>query len=357
MLAVVVGVVVWEMLRLQIAVAFLFTVVLEIAMGVKSSVPMAGVASRIDDRSRRVFLTFGIVLGVVFDRLLIPELAVAAEHLSTGDVGRALREIVDEPDLFAADLLAVRPLLAAFGAVFVWLVFAEYLFNTDRTERRAWLGAPEAALARVERPWLVSAITAAAGATTVAVFVEGTSSVVILAMGAAGGATYALSKGISRWARRSTGRRAVSVHAGTVIFERALVIFLMCEILDGVSVLQSMKVVPQPILQILVVGAAVTVGAVVLARASSRVVEAEGLSRNKHLRAGAAYVLGVLSIMLWASLLFPIPGIIAAWVGTVIILAAFVTSWQSWDDLRASLLRRTPTTQSKLTPDEAELPR
>lgn len=70
---------------------------------------------------------------------------------------------------------------------------------------------------------------------------------------------------------------------------------------------------------------------------------------------GAAYVLGVLSIMLWASLLFPIPGIIAAWVGTVIILAAFVTSWQSWDDLRASLVRRTPTTQSKLTPDEAEL--
>ncbi|MBS3179822.1 MULTISPECIES: DUF475 domain-containing protein [unclassified Pseudoclavibacter] len=349
-LTAVVTLVAWEVLGLQIAAAFLFLVVLETTMGVKSAVPMAGVATRIDERSRRIFLTFGLVVGELLGRLLLPEFAVAVEHAREGDthLWNAFIEVVTDPSAFASDLLHIRPAIAAYGAVFVWLVFAEYLFNTDRTSRGSWLGPAEARLARVRRPWLASISTAVIGATVGAFLVPPHAALIIFACGAAGGATYALSKGIAAWARRGTGGRRVSVHAGTVIFERALVIFLMCEILDGVSVLQSVKAVPSPVLQILIASAAVTVGAVLLALVTGRVVASDGLARHRHLKAGAAYCLGALSILLWASLIAPIPGIVASWVATVIILAALITSLPIWERLVDGLRARLAAAQARL---------
>ncbi|WP_371030082.1 DUF475 domain-containing protein [Pseudoclavibacter sp. JSM 162008] len=246
-LTAVVALVAWEVLGLQIAVAFLFLVVLETTMGAKSAVPMAGVATRIDERSRRIFLTFGLVVGELLGRLLLPEFAVAVEHAREGDthLWQAFIEVVTNPSAFAADLLHIRPAIAAYGAVFVWLVFAEYLFNTDRADRGSWLGPAEARLARVRRPWLASVSTAVIGATVGAFLVPPHAALIIFACGAAGGAS-------------------------------------------------------------------------------------------------------ALSILLWASLIAPIPGIVASWVATVIILAALITSLPIWERFVDSLRSRLAAAQERL---------
>ena len=330
----------------QVALALVILVTLEIVMAADSSVPMAGVASRIDSRARQLFLSLGLVVGVVTVRLLLPPLAVATDE---GDAGGAMVDAVVEPSEFAADLLEVRPAIAAFGAVFVWLVFAEYLFNTDRLTRRPWMGAPEAALARVKHPWAWSWATAAAGATTVALLVAADERLQVLAWSAAGGAAYGLSKAVAKWARRGSGGFRLHAHAATVIVERALVIFLVFEILDGVSTLQSVTILPVPAVQAMVAGAAVVIGAVFLAGLTSGVVSADGLSKLRHLKAGAAYVLGVLSLLLWASLVVAIPGAVAAWVGSAVILAALVSSLRPRARLRAKRVRRSGARQREAT--------
>ncbi|PPG41500.1 DUF475 domain-containing protein [Pseudoclavibacter sp. RFBA6] len=336
----------------QVALALVLLVTLEIAMAADSSVPMAGVASRIDSRARQLFLSLGLVIGVVSVRLLLPPLAVATDE---GDAGGAMVEAVVEPSEFAADLLEVRPAIAAFGAVFVWLVFAEYLFNTDRLTRRPWMGAPEAALARVQHPWAWSWATAAAGALLVAALVAPADRPHVLAWSAAGGLTYALSKGVSKWARGGVGAFRLHAHASTVIVERALVIFLVFEILDGVSTLQSVTIVPVPAVQAMVAGTAVLIGAVFLAGLTSGVVSADGLSKLRHLRAGAAYVLGLLSVLLWTSLVVPIPGAVAAWAGSAVILAAFVTSLRPRARLRAKRVRLAGQRQNAEARSRAEM--
>lgn len=270
-------------------------------------------------------------------RLLLPPLAVATE---VGDAGVALQHAVAEPRTFAQELLAVRPLIAGFGAAFVWLVFAEYLFNTDRARRRPWLGRPEAVLAQVKAPRLAAFSTAALG-TLIAAVAAGSDLAPAIALGGALGiGAYVISQGLATWARRRPGALRAHIHAATVIFERALVIFLVFEILDGLPALGANTVLPAPALQAIIAGTAVAIGAVFLGRLTSGVVAVDGLGRLRHLRAGAAYVLGTLSLLLWTSVVVPVPSTIATWFGSAIIAAAVLSSLRPRVRLRARRVAR-----------------
>jgi uncharacterized protein len=329
----------WFAIGPAAALALVALALLEVAMAADSSVPMAGIAARLHSPARRLFLSLGIVAGVLAMRLLLPPAAVAA---SLGaDPSAAVDEAVFRPGAFAAHLADVRPALAAFGAAFIWLVFAEYLFNTDRASRRAWLGGLEARLARVGRPRLWSLVTAGAGVavtgTLVAVSGEGVAPVLV--GGGLGVLVYLGSKRVAAWAQRDPSGWRVHVHASTVVFERGLVVFMLFEILDGAYSLSGSDSGALGTLESAAVGAAaIGIGAVFLARLASHLDEAAGLKRLRFLRAGAAYVLGVLAVLLWASLVVPIPAQVAGWFGTVVIGAALLSSLP----FRARSRRRAP---------------
>ncbi|MBT1683460.1 DUF475 domain-containing protein [Curtobacterium flaccumfaciens] len=344
----------WLVLGPAAALAFVALAFLEIAMAADSSVPMAGIAGRLHSPARRLFLSLGIVAGVLAMRLLLPPAAVAVGDAT--DPASSVEEAVFAPGSFSAHLAEVRPALAAFGAAFIWQVFAEYLFNTDRASRRSWLGSLEARLASVARPRVWSLVTAATGVVVTSVLVgsgSGWAAGALLPValgGVAGIAAYLVSKRTAAWALRSgpgsgsdtasigvgSGAWRIHLYASTVVFERGLVVFMLFEILDGVYSLSGSGPLGSDGLgaleQAAVAIGAIGVGAVFLARLTSRVDQAAGLKRLRYLKAGAAYVLGVLSVLLWASLLVPIPGVVVGWFGTVVIGSALVSSlpWRAW---------------------------
>lgn len=344
----------WLVLGPAAALAFVALALLEIAMAADSSVPMAGIAGRLHSPARRLFLSLGIVAGVLAMRLVLPPVAVVVG--SAEDPTATVGEAVSAPGAFAAHLQEVRPGLAAFGAAFIWLVFAEYLFNTDRASRRSWLGRLEARLAAVARPRVWSLATATAGVVLTTVLVgaadrwSGAAVLPVLVGGAAGVGAYLGSKRLAAWALHGGGARGtdtasvgtgpgawrVHVYASTVVFERGLVVFMLFEILDGVYSLSGAGVFGADGLgalgQAAVGAAAIGVGALFLARLTSHLDEAAGLKRLRYLKAGAAYVLGVLSVLLWTSLLVPIPGALVGWFGTVVIGLALASSlpWRAW---------------------------
>ena len=67
----------WILLSPAAAAALTALALLEIAMAADTSVPMAGIAARIQHPARRLFLSVGLVLGVLAMRLLLPPTAVA----------------------------------------------------------------------------------------------------------------------------------------------------------------------------------------------------------------------------------------------------------------------------------------
>jgi hypothetical protein len=341
----------WVVLGPAAALAFAALALLEIAMAADSSVPMAGIAGRLHSPARRLFLSLGIVAGVLAMRLALPPAAVAVGGVT--DPASAVDEAVFAPGSFTAHLAEVRPALAAFGAAFIWLVFAEYLFNTDRLSRRSWLGGLEARLARVARPRVWALVTAVAGVlvTTSLVGAEArwavTTVLPVALGGVAGTGAYLGSKRVAAWSLRGLGGTdtgsvatggswRVHTYASTVVFERGLVVFMLFEILDGVYSLSGSGLLGGDGLgaleQATVAVAAIGVGAVFLARLTSRLDQSAGLQRLRYLKAGAAYVLGVLAVLLWTSLLVPVPGIVVAWFGSVVIGLALATSlpWRAW---------------------------
>lgn len=317
----------WILLSPAAAAALTALALLEIAMAADTSVPMAGIAARIQHPARRLFLSVGLVLGVLAMRLLLPPTAVAVTQAESP--ADAAAEAVLQPGLFAAHLEAARPGIAAFGAVFIWLVFSEYLFNVERTSRRAWLGRVEAALARVRFPRAV-ALGVGVAAAAASVVLAGPSVRVAIAIGSATGiAAYLANKVVAAWSTHDGAAGwKLHLHAATVVFERGLTVFMLFEILDGSYTLSSTSSSPglNYLEEAAVAVVGVAIGAVFLARLTATVNAERGLKRLRYLKAGAAYVLGVLSVLLWASLAVPIPGGLAGWFGSVIIGLALLTS-------------------------------
>lgn len=311
----------WFLLSPAAAFALMALTVLELAMAADSSVPMAGIASRLHTPARRLFLSVGLVAGVLAMRILLPPAAVA---VTTAESPRdAAAEAILQPELFAQHLATARPGLAAFGAVFIGLVFAEYLFNAEGARRRPWLGPVEAWFSGARRPRAAGLACAAAAATLMTLLVRPSLTAEVAIASAIGIGCYLVIKTVGGWAKRHD---RLHIYAGTVVFERGLTVFMLFEILDGVYTLSATDTGLGYLQQAAVAVAGVGIGAIFLARLTARVDSANGLKRLRHLKAGAAYVLGVLSLLLWASLVVPIPGVVAGWFGTVIIGAALLSS-------------------------------
>jgi len=315
----------WWLVSPAAAFALIALVVLEIAMTADSSVPMAGIAARLHTPTRRLFLSIGLVAGVLAMRLLLPPAAVAVSQAESP--AAAATEALMQPTLFAEHLGAARPGLAAFGAVFIWLVFTEYLFNVDRLPRRnPWLGRLEGAAARVSRPRVLAIGSAIVAAGVMTWLAPPHDRVVVGAVSTAGVITYLVIRAVGRLALRGDAAWRLHVFAATVIFQRGLTVFMLFEILDGVYTLSSTDTGLAYLEQAAVAAVGVGIGAVYLARLTSRIDSSRGLARLRHLKAGAAYVLGVLAALLWASLVVPIPAGVVGWFGTAIIGAALLTS-------------------------------
>lgn len=315
----------WWLVSPAAAFALVALVVLEVAMSVDSSVPMAGIAARLHSPARRLFLSVGLVAGVLAMRLLLPPAAVAVSQAES-PADAATKALV-EPALFAEHLGAARPGLAAFGAVFIWLVFAEYLFNVDRVPRpHPWLGRPEAAAARVTQPRVMALGSAVVAASLMTALTPPDDRVVVGVAGVIGVATYLAVRAVGRLALRGDAAWRLHAYAATVVFQRGLAVFMLFEILDGVYTLSSTDTGLIYLEQAAVATVGVGIGAVYLARLTSRIDSTKGLARLRHLKAGAAYVLGVLAVLLWASLVVPIPTGVVGWFGTAIIGAALLTS-------------------------------
>lgn len=306
----------------------------EIALSADNAVPMAGVAGRLHQQAKEVFLAAGLLAGVLLMRLVAPPTLVSAtSHESAVQVAA---DVIDDPGAYAAHLSQIRPGLAGFGGVFLWLVFTEFLFNCDRKDRPAWIGPLERPLLHLRHPRVVQVAVAVVLAGAAALLAPAAENGRVALAGLGGLVAYGVVKGIALRtapppptagdpAPRTSWVRATA-HGAAVVFERALAVFMLLEVLDGTySFTGGADGLPAwERVGIAVCG--VAIGAVFLVQLTRRLDEHGSLRRYEHLPAGAAYVLGVLAVLLWVSLFRPVPSLVAGWFGGVVVGAALVSS-------------------------------
>jgi hypothetical protein len=119
--------------------------IMEISLSFDNAVVNATVLKTMSEKWQQRFLTWGILIAVFGMRLIFPVVIVAfATGLSMWDVSQMA---LNNPDEYSQNVLASHVQIAAFGGMFLLMVFLKFIL--DETKELHWIGFIEEKLARL----------------------------------------------------------------------------------------------------------------------------------------------------------------------------------------------------------------
>jgi uncharacterized protein len=110
--------------------------VLEVSLSFDNAVVNASILKRMDERWQQYFLTWGILIAVFGMRLLFP-IAIVSAATGIGFIGVGDMALHD-PGTYAGHLAESHVQIAAFGGMFLLMVFFSFIFNENKELH--WLG-------------------------------------------------------------------------------------------------------------------------------------------------------------------------------------------------------------------------
>ncbi|MFJ2828285.1 DUF475 domain-containing protein [Streptomyces sp. NPDC087263] len=318
--------------------------VLEISLSFDNAVVNAGILKRMNAFWQRIFLTVGILIAVLGMRLLFPVVIVAISA-QVGPV-EAVRLAVDEPGRYEELVTDAHPAIAAFGGMFLLMIFLDFIFEDRDIKWLGWIERPLAKLGKVDMlsvcialiVLLVSALTFAAHAHVSTGHAD--KSATVLLSGVAGLITYLVVGGLSGYFEdrleegeehehedeekaRAEGKQVpVAALAGKAAF----FLFLYLEVLDASfsfdGVIGAFAITNHIFWMALGLG----IGALYVRSLTVYLVRQGTLDDYVYLEHGAHYAIGALAAILLITIQHQISEIITGLVGVVLIAASFLSS-------------------------------
>jgi hypothetical protein len=310
--------------------------VLEVTLSFDNAVVNAKVLERMDPFWQKMFLTVGIVIAVFGMRLILPLAIVGATaHLGAIEaIQLALdKGSIDTPGTYAYILNAAHPQIAAFGAMFLLMLFLDWLFEERDVH---WIGFLERPLAKLGRISNVPVIIAATALLVTAEFLADTPISVLMA-GILGMITYLLVNGLGNLLEQPEDEdepegASTRVNGGpsalvTATGRAAFFLFLYLEVLDGSfsfdGVIGAFAITSDPIIIALGLG---VIGAMYVRSITVFLVRKGTLNEYIYLEHGAHWAIGALAVMLLLTIGFHIPEVFTGLVGLVLIAGALISS-------------------------------
>jgi hypothetical protein len=309
--------------------------ILEITLSFDNAVVNAKVLERMSEKWQQVFLTVGIVIAVFGMRLVFPLLVVGiTAHLNPAEAVRLAfdKGPLSDPHSYASLLQAAHPQIAAFGGMFLLLLFLDWTFEDREITWLSWLERP---LARIGKLDQLSVIVAGI---TLYLFAEiaaekpGT----VLAAGVLGIISYLAVNGLGglfeTYEETQEEAFAQKSHSGPTQLVKAVgkagfFLFLYLEVLDASfsfdGVIGAFAITPDPIIIALGLG---LIGALFVRSLTVYLVRKGTLNDYVYLEHGAHWAIGALAIILLVSIGVHVNEVVTGLVGLVLIGAAFVSS-------------------------------
>jgi hypothetical protein len=209
--------------RAAITVGFL--TMLETSLSFDNAVVNAGILKHWDEKWRRRFLVWGILIAVFGMRIVFPLLVVAV----AGHVGpiQALDLAINNPDEYSRILTSAHHEIAAFGGAFLMMVFLKFFVARHKTEH--WFKLIERPLTRLGKMEAIEAALTLVLVLCAANFLrDGNEQGEFVVAGVWGVITYILAKGLSAFV---SGDDEVAPHHH--IIRQGIGGFLYLELLDA----------------------------------------------------------------------------------------------------------------------------
>lgn len=304
--------------------------VLEVSLSFDNAIINATILKRMSPFWRQMFLTVGIVIAVFGMRLLFPLVIVwatagigpvRAMELALHPPPHGALEFPDGSPSYEKMIVSAHPQIAAFGGLFLLMLFLDFLFHDRDIKWLKWIEVPFARIGRLGQVPVV-----VAGAALVLVGSRLTHSAderaVVLTAGMLGLVTYLVVNGLSR-AFRPAGVEDMT--AGEAVGRAGFTLFLYLEVLDAAfsfdGVTGAFAITSDPIVIALGLG---LIGSMFVRSITIYLVKQETLDRYVYLEHGAHWAIGALAVIMLASIdpRLQVPEAFTASVGVIFIGAA-----------------------------------
>ena len=313
-------------------------IVLEISLSFDNAVVNATILRKMSPFWQRLFLTVGILVAVVGMRLVFPLVIVGVTaSLSPTEAIRLALEKGDPhtPGTYGYLMADAHPSIAAFGGMFLLMLFLTFIFEERDVNWLAWLERPLARIGRLEQlPVVVSLVALAiagyafaAEEKTATVLLSGILGVVAYVSVNSLGKLFAQDFGERNAGQAGqAGQRSANGQLALQTGKAAFFSFLYLELIDASfsfdGVIGAFALTSDPIIIAIGLG----IGALFVRSMTVYLVRQGTLQQYVFLEHGAHWAIGALAVLLLVSIKTEVPELITGLIGVGFILAAFATS-------------------------------
>jgi uncharacterized protein len=312
--------------------------VLEVSLSFDNAVVNATVLVRMSPFWQKIFLTIGVAIAVFGMRLVFPLLIVGiTAKLNPAEAIRLALEKGD-PDkhgTYGYLLHQAHPAIAAFGGIFLLMLFLDFILEEREITWLTWLERPLAKIGKLDQLSVVIALVALAVAAE-ELAPDNKVSTVLLS-GVLGMVTYIVVNSLGDFfntdddvveevdghARIATGGNRAVVQA---VGKAAFFLFLYLEVLDASfsfdGVVGAFAITSDPIIIAIGLG----IGAMFIRSLTVYLVRKGTLAEYIYLEHGALWAIGALAIVLLITIKYEVPEVVTGLIGVGFIGAALVSS-------------------------------
>jgi uncharacterized protein len=320
--------------------------VLEISLSFDNAVVNAGILKKMSAFWQKIFLTIGVLIAVFGMRLVFPVVIVAISA-KIGPI-EAVDLAFNDAERYEQLVTDAHPSIAAFGGMFLLMIFLDFIFEDRDIKWLGWLERPLAKLGKIDMlsvcialiVLLVSAMTFATQAHQHAGHAD--KAATVLLSGVAGLITYLVVGGLSGYfenrieeeeereheAEEEAKKSGKKVSATQLVGKAAFFMFLYLEVLDASfsfdGVIGAFAITNDIVLMALGLG----IGAMYVRSLTVYLVRQGTLDDYVYLEHGAHYAIGALAVILLVTIQYQISEIITGLVGVVLI------AWSFWSSVR-----------------------
>lgn len=311
--------------------------ILEVSLSFDNAVVNARILERMNEFWQKMFLSVGIIIAVFGMRILFPLLivGVTAGLNPVEAITLAMEKgDPDTPGSYGYVLHEAHPQIAAFGGMFLLMLFLDFILAHREIKWIKFLEIPLARLGKLEGASLIAGMAALA----IAGAVSGEKQGIVLLSGLLGMITYFLVNGLGNLFDVDQDGDVDELDADRVLHsgpsgsaklagKAAFMLFLYLEVIDASfsfdGVIGAFAITSDPIIIALGLG---FIGAMFVRSLTVFLVREGTLDEFEYLDHGAHWAIGALAVILLITIVTPINEIITGLIGVVFIGAAFTGS-------------------------------
>lgn len=330
--------------------------VLEISLSFDNAVINAGILRKLNAFWQKMFLTVGVLIAVFGMRLVFPIIIVAiTAKLSPWE---AVNVAINDHDRYEALVTGAHPAIAAFGGMFLLMIFLDFIFEEREITWLGWLERPLAKLGKLDMLSVVIALVVLVIAgTTVATGVpvhgghgEIDKAETVLLAGVGGLITYLVVGGISGFFEDrleddededGEDGEGSGADEGAAVAEKngptagqvaglagkaAFFMFLYLEVIDASFSFDGVVGAFAISNDIFEIALGLGIGAMYIRSLTVFLVRKGTLDDYVYLEHGAHYAIGALAFILLATIKYDISEVVTGLVGVVLIGASYWSS-------------------------------